>query len=69
MASYAYVDISATIGALQIGCLFGIFLFGVVSLQTYNYYDTYGDDPWTTKLLVSTLAFVAQSLPDLQRFR
>ncbi|PPQ75984.1 hypothetical protein CVT26_005878 [Gymnopilus dilepis] len=62
MASYAYVDISATIGALQIGCLFGIFLFGVVSLQTYNYYDTYGDDPWTTKLLTLLTHFPRRAL-------
>ncbi|KDR72685.1 hypothetical protein GALMADRAFT_761122 [Galerina marginata CBS 339.88] len=53
MSSYIYVDLSDTIGALQIGSLFGVFLFGIVSLQAYNYYDTYTEDGWGNKLLVA----------------
>jgi hypothetical protein len=46
------VDLNNTIGALQIGSLFGVFLFGIVSLQTFNYYSTYADDGWANKAMV-----------------
>jgi hypothetical protein len=41
-----------TLGAVEIGSLLGVFLFGVVSLQTYNYYTLYPDDSWVNKTLV-----------------
>ena len=46
------VDLNDTIGAMQIGSLFGVFLFGIVSLQTFNYYSTYTDDGWANKVMV-----------------
>ncbi|KAF8970088.1 hypothetical protein BDZ97DRAFT_1791886 [Flammula alnicola] len=55
MASELNIDLNNTIGALQIGSLFGVFLFGIVSLQTYNYYNAYRDDGWVNKPLVATI--------------
>jgi hypothetical protein len=50
---YVHVDLSNTIGALEIGSLFATFIFGIVTLQTYTYYTTFGKDPWYYKALVS----------------
>ncbi|KAF9554668.1 hypothetical protein CPC08DRAFT_821564 [Agrocybe pediades] len=57
MSGLVHVDLTDTIGALQIGSLFGIFLFGLVSLQCYNYYDNYSTDGWITKTMVATVWF------------
>ena len=53
---YIYIDLDETIGALEIGSLFSAFLFGIVTLQTYNYYYTFRDDGWKNKALVSFLS-------------
>lgn len=50
--TYIHVDLNPTIGVLQIGSLIGVFLFGVVSVQTYNYYAMYKEDGWVNKALV-----------------
>jgi len=39
-------------GVLEIGSFVGVFLFGVVFLQTFNYYSMYPDDGWVNKTLV-----------------
>ncbi|KIM37563.1 hypothetical protein M413DRAFT_448372 [Hebeloma cylindrosporum] len=52
---YIYIDLDETIGALEIGSLFSAFLFGIVTLQTYNYYNTFRDDGWRTKALVAAI--------------
>lgn len=49
------VDLNNTIGAIEIGSLFGVFLFGIVTLQTFNYYDNYKEDGWGNKILVCQL--------------
>ncbi|KIM37534.1 hypothetical protein M413DRAFT_76952 [Hebeloma cylindrosporum] len=49
------VDLGTTIGALQIGSLFAIFLFGIVTLQAYLYYDAIPEDRWTYKALVAAV--------------
>ncbi|KIM37556.1 hypothetical protein M413DRAFT_76900 [Hebeloma cylindrosporum] len=49
------VDLGTTIGALQIGSLFAIFLFGIVTLQAYSYYDAFPKDRWTYKTLVAVV--------------
>ena len=49
------VDLNNTIGAIEIGSLFGVFLFGIVTLQTFNYYDNYKEDGWGNKTLVCQL--------------
>ncbi|KIM42482.1 hypothetical protein M413DRAFT_134912 [Hebeloma cylindrosporum] len=46
---------TSTLGALEIGSLLGVFLFGVVSLQTFNYYATYPDDSWVNKTLIAVI--------------
>ncbi|TEB19313.1 hypothetical protein FA13DRAFT_1821105 [Coprinellus micaceus] len=44
-----------TFGALQIGSLFAIFLFGVITLQAETYYRTYKEDKWWIKVLVGSV--------------
>lgn len=46
------ITLTNTLGVLEIGSLLGVFLFGVVSLQTFNYYTMYPDDSWVNKTLV-----------------
>ncbi|KAH9477597.1 hypothetical protein JR316_0009819 [Psilocybe cubensis] len=56
--TYIHVDLNPTIGVLQIGSLIGVFLFGVVSVQTYNYYAMYKEDGWVNKALVASIWFL-----------
>ncbi|KIM37524.1 hypothetical protein M413DRAFT_448339 [Hebeloma cylindrosporum] len=49
------VALDSTIGALQIGSSFAIFLFGIVSLQAYLYYDAFPEDSWKYKVLVAAV--------------
>ncbi|KIM42484.1 hypothetical protein M413DRAFT_70744 [Hebeloma cylindrosporum] len=39
-------------GVLEIGSFVGVFLFGVMFLQTFNYYNMYPEDGWVHKALV-----------------
>ncbi|TFK16743.1 hypothetical protein FA15DRAFT_606470 [Coprinopsis marcescibilis] len=48
-------DIDDTFGALQIGSLFSMFLFGIVTLQCYVYSTRFEDDRKVFKLLVSAV--------------
>ncbi|KAF9043375.1 hypothetical protein BJ165DRAFT_239503 [Panaeolus papilionaceus] len=50
-----HIDLSDTIGILEIGSLFSVFLFGIVTLQAHFYYTTYRDDGWREKALVGAL--------------
>ncbi|KAG2004215.1 hypothetical protein CC2G_002794 [Coprinopsis cinerea AmutBmut pab1-1] len=43
------------VGALQLGSLFAVFLFGVVTLQSHMYYQTFREDKIQLKLLVATI--------------
>ncbi|KAJ7127299.1 hypothetical protein C8R43DRAFT_897598 [Mycena crocata] len=43
---------TSTVGALEIGTLTGIYLFGVVTGQVYTYFQRCSQDPWGIKLLV-----------------
>lgn len=40
------------LGVLEIGSFVSMFLFGVVFLQAFNYYNMYPDDGWVNKTLV-----------------
>jgi hypothetical protein len=42
----------ATLGALEIGAFFAMFLFGLSAVQTYIYFTKYRDDPLPIKALV-----------------
>lgn len=44
-----------TIGALQIGSLLSIFLFGIITLQVNVYFQTYRKDKWLFKVMVRTI--------------
>ncbi|KAJ7197414.1 hypothetical protein GGX14DRAFT_471281, partial [Mycena pura] len=44
-----------TLGAIEIGMAFSTLLFGVVSLQTFNYYRNFPNDSWRLKALVGAV--------------
>jgi hypothetical protein len=46
----------STLGALEIGCMLLIFLFGIVTLQAAVYFESFPEDPLTFKSLVSTIS-------------
>ncbi|KAF9043366.1 hypothetical protein BJ165DRAFT_1484517 [Panaeolus papilionaceus] len=50
-----HVDLNDTIGLLEIGSLFSVFLFGIVTLQVHFYYTTFRNDGWKEKALVGVL--------------
>lgn len=51
-----HVDLSASIGAIQIGTIFSIFLLGIVSTQCYYYVmGFWRTDGYVNKVLVSVL--------------
>ncbi|TFK17563.1 hypothetical protein FA15DRAFT_575829, partial [Coprinopsis marcescibilis] len=41
--------------ALELGCIFLTFLFGIVTLQSYVYYQNFRDDNWKYKTMVAIL--------------
>ncbi|KAH8809530.1 hypothetical protein DL96DRAFT_568577 [Flagelloscypha sp. PMI_526] len=41
----AGVDLDGTIGAMEVGIIFNVFLTGAVTLQSYNYYTRFPQDP------------------------
>ena len=48
------VTLHNTIGALEVGVLVAVFLFGIVSLQMFYYVETFGaDDRKTFRAMVS----------------
>jgi hypothetical protein len=48
------VTLANTFGALEIGSWFAVFLFGVVTLQAFIYFERYPDDRLVFKALVSS---------------
>ncbi|KAK7034762.1 hypothetical protein VNI00_012169 [Paramarasmius palmivorus] len=46
-------DPNSTVGALEVGALAAVFLFGVVTLQVYIYYHQFPEDSWYIKTLVA----------------
>lgn len=45
-------DMNDTLGALEIGVLISVFLFGFVTLQSYLYFSKFPNDKWGLKVLV-----------------
>lgn len=48
----AGLSLTGSVGALEIGSLFSVFLFGIETLQTHLYFQTFKDDKWRLKSLV-----------------
>jgi len=48
-------DINITLGAFEVGVLTSVFLFGIVTCQTYVYYRKFPGDTWKLKLLVASI--------------
>ncbi|EIN04424.1 hypothetical protein PUNSTDRAFT_138466 [Punctularia strigosozonata HHB-11173 SS5] len=55
MSSTSPLDVGLTLGALYVGLLFSIFLFGIATLQSYRYFAEYPKDTLALKCLVSTI--------------
>ncbi|KAI3621728.1 hypothetical protein WG66_016711 [Moniliophthora roreri] len=55
-------DVNNTIGALEVGALVTIFLFGVVTLQVYFYFSRFPDDSWYIKLLVGFVWYIVSNI-------
>ncbi|KAJ7205205.1 hypothetical protein GGX14DRAFT_458734 [Mycena pura] len=49
----ALIDVSPTLGALELGVLLSYLLFGVTTTQLYVYYTRFPNDNWKIKLLVA----------------
>jgi len=60
---YTHISLDQTIGTLEIGSLFSVFLFGILTLQIYNYYHTFWDDGWKVKALVSPMLLFRSNSP------
>jgi hypothetical protein len=59
MATIMQLDqhiVEGVLGPHEVGVLFALFLFGMVTLQAFNYYQRYSHDIMGIKLLVSTLS-------------
>ncbi len=50
-----HVDLSGSMGALQIGSIVAVYIFGIVTLQAHIYYTTFPGDSWKYKTLVRHL--------------
>ncbi|KAF7358465.1 ANK-REP-REGION domain-containing protein [Mycena venus] len=46
-------DLNPTYGALLVGVYFAIFFQGVLTVQTYIYFESFPEDPWGMKSLVT----------------
>ncbi|KAJ7114902.1 hypothetical protein C8R44DRAFT_880963 [Mycena epipterygia] len=47
--------LDGTLGALEIGTVVGTFLFGILTLQTFNYYRQFPEDSKTLRITVAAL--------------
>ncbi|EJD54684.1 hypothetical protein AURDEDRAFT_110216 [Auricularia subglabra TFB-10046 SS5] len=52
-AAAPHIDLSLTFGALQVGVTVAMFLVGVCTLQVWNYYRNFPEDPKGVKALVA----------------
>jgi hypothetical protein len=50
-------------GVIEIGSFVGVFLLGVLFLQTFNYYNMFPDDGWVNKTLVRS-EVISSFFPD-----
>ncbi|KAJ7123145.1 hypothetical protein C8R44DRAFT_785410 [Mycena epipterygia] len=49
------VSLDSTLGAIEIGTMISIFLFGIVTVQVFSYFRNFHKDPWQLKLLVGVI--------------
>ncbi|KAH0582191.1 hypothetical protein H2248_011838 [Termitomyces sp. 'cryptogamus'] len=50
-------NLTPTLGVYEIGVLISMFLFGLVTVQTFTYYKKFPKDPWYLRLYVGVLWF------------
>ncbi|KAG2004213.1 hypothetical protein CC2G_002793 [Coprinopsis cinerea AmutBmut pab1-1] len=49
------ISLDSTLGALQIGSVGSVYLFGIVTYQCYVYYQSFREDKWQFKWLVAAI--------------
>ncbi|KAJ7155244.1 hypothetical protein C8R46DRAFT_1296632 [Mycena filopes] len=52
------VSLDSTLGAVEVGTMLSIFLFGIVTVQVSSYYRNFPNDSWRIKLLVGGIWIV-----------
>ncbi|KAF8071611.1 hypothetical protein FPV67DRAFT_884030 [Lyophyllum atratum] len=52
MASESF---DSTVGAFEIGVMVSLFLFGLVTVQTFSYYKKFPNDPWQMRTFVAII--------------
>ncbi|KAJ7210920.1 hypothetical protein GGX14DRAFT_697468 [Mycena pura] len=52
------MSLDGTLGTIVIGAAVGTVLFGIMTMQTFNYYDRYSKDPARLKVLVAAVWFL-----------
>ncbi|KAJ3512183.1 hypothetical protein NLJ89_g3670 [Agrocybe chaxingu] len=55
IAAGAALDVNGTLGALSVGVLISVFLFGIATVQAYIYYSNFPDDKVRLKVLVAVV--------------
>ncbi|KAJ7136687.1 hypothetical protein C8R44DRAFT_976197 [Mycena epipterygia] len=58
MSSESSPGLDGTLGALEIGVVVAIFLYGLQTLQTFNYYRDFPKDKWILKIMVGAVWFL-----------
>ncbi|KAJ7760342.1 hypothetical protein B0H16DRAFT_1532009 [Mycena metata] len=53
--TFQFPALDGTLGAMEIGAILGAFLFGIETLQTFNYYRQFRED---SKILKATVAVI-----------
>ncbi|PCH39039.1 hypothetical protein WOLCODRAFT_21314 [Wolfiporia cocos MD-104 SS10] len=56
------LSVNLTEGPILVGILIATFLYGIATLQTYNYYREYGKDPPRLKILVACVWLLETAL-------
>jgi hypothetical protein len=64
-ANISLFDLNGSLGALEIGTVLGVFLFGIETLQTFNHYNRFPKDSNLLKTAVSRGRECVQIFADL----
>jgi sugar phosphate permease len=56
------MSLDPTLGAVELGAIFSTLLFGIITVQAFDYYRDYPNDSWTLKAMVCTVLYPSSSL-------
>ncbi|KAJ7923801.1 hypothetical protein B0H13DRAFT_2655019 [Mycena leptocephala] len=49
------MSLDPTLGAVELGAIFSTLLFGIITVQAFDYYRDYPNDSWTLKAMVGSI--------------